>query len=351
MPSHSHNQRKKVREGGIMRVAINGFGRIGRGFYRASLKSRKKFECVAVNDLTDAKTLVHLLKYDSVFGKLGVDVKAEDGAIVVGKEKLKHIMEKDPANLPWKDLGVDLVIESTGVFTSREGASKHIQAGAKKVMVTAPAKEPDTTIVPGVNDESYDSKKHNIISLGSCTTNCLAPLVSVLDEKFGVEKALMTTTHAYTNDQKLLDLVHKDLRRARAAAVSIIPTTTGAAKALGEVIPKAKGKMHGISLRVPVPDVSVVDLVAVLEKPTTAEDVNNAFRDAERGRLKGILRCVDEPLVSVDFVGDSHSSIVDTALTTVIGGNLVKVVSWYDNEWGYSCRLVDMANKIAEQMR
>jgi glyceraldehyde 3-phosphate dehydrogenase len=333
-----------------MRIAINGFGRIGRVFYRASLARPRKFECVAVNDLTDAKTLAHLLKYDSVFGKIDVEVKVEDGAIVVGQEKLKLISEKDPSKLPWKDMDVDLVVESTGVFTDREGASKHIQAGAKKVLITAPAKNPDITVVPGVNDRDYDNEKHHIISLGSCTTNCLAPVVSVLDEKFGVEKGLMTTTHAYTNDQRLLDLVHKDLRRARAATMSIIPTTTGAAKALGEVIPKAKGRMHGIALRVPVPDVSVVDFVALLTKPTTAEEVNMAFKEAEMGRLKGILKCVDEPLVSVDFIGDPYSSIVDTALTTVIGGNLVKVVAWYDNEWGYSSRLVDMINKISETM-
>jgi glyceraldehyde 3-phosphate dehydrogenase len=333
-----------------MRIAINGFGRIGRVFYRASLARPRKFECVAVNDLADAKTLAHLLKYDSVFGKIDVEVKVEDGAIVVGREKLKFISEKDPSKLPWKDMDVDLVVESTGVFTDREGASKHIQAGAKKVLITAPAKNPDITVVPGVNDKDYDNEKHNIISLGSCTTNCLAPVVSVLDEKFGVEKGLMTTTHAYTNDQRILDFVHKDLRRARAAAMSIIPTSTGAAKALGEVIPKAKGRMHGIALRVPVPDVSVVDLVALLTKPTMAEEVNMAFKEAEAGRLKGILKCADEPLVSVDFTGDPYSSIVDTALTTVIGGNLVKVVAWYDNEWGYSSRLVDMINKIAESM-
>ena len=333
-----------------MRIAINGFGRIGRVFYRASLARPRKFECVAVNDLADAKTLAHLLKYDSVFGKINAEVKVEDGALVVGQEKMKLLSEKDPSKLPWKEMNVDLVVESTGVFTDKEGASKHLQAGAKKVLITAPAKNPDITVVPGVNDGDYDNEKHHIISLGSCTTNCLAPLVSVLDEKFGLEKGLMTTTHAYTNDQRILDFIHRDLRRARAAAVSIIPTTTGAAKALGEVIPKAKGRMHGISLRVPVPDVSIVDLVAVLEKPTTAEEVNQAFREAETGRLKGILKCVDEPLVSVDFVGNPHSSLVDMALTTVIGGNLVKVVSWYDNEWGYSSRLVDMINKIAEKM-
>jgi len=333
-----------------MRAAINGFGRIGRIFYRASLERQRKFECVAVNDLTDAQTLAHLLKYDSVFRKLDIDVKAGDGVITAGQGRLKHISEKDPAKLPWKELGVDLVIESTGAFTDRENASKHIQAGAKKVLITAPAKNPDITIVPGVNDGDYDPKRHHVISLGSCTTNCLAPMVDVLEKEFGVEKALMTTTHAYTNDQRLLDLMHKDLRRARAAALSIIPTTTGAAKAMGEVLPATKGKMHGISLRVPVPDVSAVDLVALLKKNTTSEEVNSAFRKAADGRLKGILRCVDEPLVSVDFIGDPHSAIVDCPLTTVIGGNLVKVVAWYDNEWGYSCRLVDMANKIAEGM-
>jgi glyceraldehyde 3-phosphate dehydrogenase len=334
-----------------MRVAINGFGRIGRIFYRACLKRPKKFECVAVNDLADARTLAHLLKYDSVFGRLDIDVKADNGIITVGQERLKHISEKDPAKLPWKELGVDLVIESTGVFTDRENASKHIQAGAKKVLITAPAKNPDITIVVGVNDADYDPKKHHVISLGSCTTNCLAPVADVLEKEFGVEKALMTTTHAYTNDQRLLDLMHKDLRRARAAALSIIPTTTGAARAMGEVLPATKGKMHGIALRVPVPDVSVVDLVALLKRNTTSEEVNSAFKKAADGKLKGILRCVDEPLVSVDFVGDSHSATVDCAFTTVIGGNLVKVIAWYDNEWGYSCRLVDMANKIAESMQ
>ena len=333
-----------------MRVAINGFGRIGRIFYRASLSVPRKFECVAVNDLADPKTLVHLLKYDSIFGKLDKDVKVEDGAIVVGQEKLRYYSEKDPAKLPWKALGVDLVIESTGVFRDREGVSKHFQAGAKKVLISAPAKNPDITIVPGVNHEDYDPKKHNIISLASCTTNCLAPIMKVLSEKFGVEKALMTTVHAYTNDQQLLDLVHKDLRRSRAAALSIIPTTTGAAKAMGEVLPEVQGKMDGIAMRVPTPDVSAVDLVALLEKNTTAEEVNSALKTVAEGELKGILQCVDEPLVSIDFTGDSHSSIVDSELTNVVGGNLVKVIAWYDNECGYSCRLVDMANIIAEHM-
>ena len=333
-----------------MRVAINGFGRIGRVFYRASLKRPRKFECVAVNDLSDINTVAHLLKYDSVFRKLDAEVIVEDEAIVVGKERLKYLSERDPAKLPWKELGVDLVIESTGVFRDREGASKHLQAGAKKVLISAPAKDPDVTVVPGVNHKNYDPQKHHIISLASCTTNCLAPVMKVLDEKFVVEKALMSTAHAYTNDQQLLDLVHKDLRRARAAALSIIPATTGAAKATGLVLPSVKGKMDGIALRVPTPDVSVVDLVALLKKNTTAEEVNSALKAAAEGELKGILQCVDEPLVSIDFTGNSHSSIVDCALTNVVGENLVKVIAWYDNEWGYSCRLVDMANLIAEYL-
>lgn len=333
-----------------MRVAINGFGRIGRVFYRASLKRPRKFECVAVNDLSDINTVAHLLKYDSVFRKLDVEVTVEDGAIVVGKERLKYLSERDPAKLPWKELGVDLVIESTGVFRDREGASKHLQAGAKKVLISAPAKNPDVTVVPGVNHKNYDPQKHHIISLASCTTNCLAPTMKVLDEKFGVDKAFMTTAHSYTNDQRLLDLVHKDLRRARAAALSIIATTTGAAKATGLVLPSVKGKMDGIALRVPIPDVSVVDLVALLKKNTTAEEVNSALKAAAEGELKGILQCVDEPLVSIDFTGNSHSSIVDCAMTNVVGENLVKVIAWYDNEWGYSCRLVDMANLIAEHL-
>jgi len=333
-----------------MRVAIMVFGRIGRVFYRASLKRPRKFECVAVNDLSDINTVAHLLKYDSVFRKLDVEVTVEDGAIVVGKERLKYLSERDPAKLPWKELGVDLVIESTGVFRDREGASKHLQAGAKKVLISAPAKNPDVTVVPGVNHKNYDPQKHHIISLASCTTNCLAPMMKVLDEKFKVEKAFMTTAHAYTNDQRLLDLVHKDLRRSRAAALSIIATTTGAAKATGLVLPSVKGKMDGIALRVPIPDVSVVDLVALLKKNTTAEEVNSALKAAAEGELKGILQCVDEPLVSIDFTGNSHSSIVDCALTNVVGENLVKVIAWYDNEWGYSCRLVDMANLIAEHL-
>jgi len=330
-----------------VRVAINGFGRIGRLFYRSSLRRRKGWEVVAVNDLADAPTLLHLLKYDSTFGKLDVEARAEDGQLVVGGERIRLLSERDPSRLPWRELGVDLVIESTGAFTDREGASKHLEAGARRVLITAPAKDPDITIVPGVNDSQYDPSRHRILSLGSCTTNCLAPLLKVLEENFGVEKCLMTTVHAYTNDQRVLDLVHRDLRRARAAAVSIIPTTTGAAKAIFEVIPSMKGKSHGIAFRVPVPDVSVVDLVALLKRETTAEEVNAAFKRAAEGSLKGILAYTEEPLVSCDFIGNDHSSIVDGALTTVVGGNLVKVVAWYDNEWGYSCRLVDMTNLIA----
>lgn len=333
-----------------MRVAINGFGRIGRIFYRAALQRSKNFECVTVNDIAPASTMAHLLKYDSIFGRLNVDVKATNGSIIVGGAELKFISEKDPTKLPWGELGVDLVIESTGIFRDRRGASKHLEVGAKKVLITAPAKEPDVTIVPGVNDDQYDHEKHKLISLGSCTTNCLAPVMKVLNDKFGVEKALMTTAHAYTMDQRLLDAVHKDLRRARPAAASIIPTTTGAAVATTEVLPKLKGKMHGISLRVPVTNVSIVDLVALLGKSTSKEEVNSAFNEAAGGDLKGILDYTEEPLVSVDFIGNPHSAVVDGQSTTVIGENMVKVLAWYDNEWGYSCRLVDMVNRIAEKM-
>lgn len=334
-----------------MRVAINGFGRIGRLFYRASLQRRKGWQVVAVNDLADAASLIHLLKYDSTFRKLDVEAKAEDGYLVVGNERMKLFNEKDPSKLPWGELNIDLVVESTGAFTDREKAELHLKAGAKRVLITAPAKNPDITIVPGINEKEYDPEKHKIISMGSCTTNCLAPLLKVLEDNFGVEKCLMTTVHAYTNDQRVLDLIHKDLRRARAAAVSIIPTTTGAAKAIFEVIPSMKGKAHGIALRVPVPDVSVVDLVALLKRETTAEEINAAFKRAAEGELKGILGYCDEPLVSCDFIGDDRSSIFDATLTTVIGGNLVKVMAWYDNEWGYSCRLVDLVNLIAEKSK
>ncbi len=333
----------------MFRVAINGFGRIGRIFYRASLKRRKGWECVAINDLAPPETLLTLLKYDSTFGKLDLDMKVEDGHIVVGNEKMRFLSEKDPSKLPWKEMGVDLVVEATGVFREREKASLHLQAGAKKVLITAPAKNPDVTIVPGVNDQMYDPEKHKIISLGSCTTNCLAPMVKVLDESFGVEKLLMTTVHAYTNDQRLLDLIHKDMRRARAAAISIIPTTTGAAKAIFEVLPQMKGRSHGWALRVPVHDGSITDVVALLKREVTAEEVNAAFKKAAETNLKGILEYTEEPLVSADIIGNDHSCIFDASLTTVIGGNLVKIFGWYDNEWGYSCRLVDMVNLIAEK--
>ena len=314
------------------------------------MERRKRFDCVAVNDLADAKTLAHLLKYDSVFGKLEADVRVEDGNLVVGRESMKVLSERDPTKLPWKELGVDLVIEATGVYRDRKGASKHLDAGAKKVLITAPAEDPDITIVPGINDRDYDPQNHVIISLGSCTTNCVIPVMYVLEKRFGVDKALLTTAHAYTPDQRLLDIIHKDLRRARAAPLSIVPTTTGAARAAGEVVPALKGIFDGVALRVPVPDVSVIDVVALLKRDTTVEEVNAAFREAAEGELKGILECVEEPLVSTDFIGNPNSAIVDPALTMIVGGNLIKLMAWYDNEWGYSCRLVDMANLIAEKM-
>ena len=328
-----------------VRVGINGFGRIGRNIMRAALGS-KDIDFVAINDLTDSKTLAHLLKYDSVLGNLNADVKATDTGITVDGDEFKVLSMKDPAQLPWKDLGVDVVFESTGIFTDRDGAAKHLAAGAKKVIITAPAKKPDITVVLGVNDEQYDAAKHHIISNASCTTNCLAPLAKVINDKFGLKKGWMTTVHSYTNDQQLLDLPHKDLRRARAAALSMIPTTTGAALAVGEVLPALKGKLDGFSMRVPTPNVSVVDLSAVVEKKTTGEEVNAALREAANGPLKGILSMSDEPLVSIDFRGNPNSSIIDTAYTKVMDGDLVKVVSWYDNEWGYSNRCVDLLRKL-----
>ncbi len=327
-----------------IRVAINGFGRIGRNFFRAAFDD-EKIEIVAINDITDAATLAHLLKYDSVHGKYGKEVKAEGDSIVVNGKQIKVLSEKDPANLPWKELEVDVVIESTGLFRDREKASKHLDAGAKWVVISAPAKNPDITVVIGVNHQQLDPQKHKIISNASCTTNCLAPVAKVLHERFGIVKGFMTTVHAYTNDQRILDLPHKDLRRARAAAVSIIPTTTGAAVAVGEVLPELKGKLDGMAMRVPTANVSVVDLVAELEKSTTVEEVNNALKEAAEGELKGILGYCEEPLVSIDYNGDPRSSIVD-ALSTKVIGNLVNVVSWYDNEWGYSCRLRDLVKLI-----
>lgn len=329
-----------------VKVGINGFGRIGRLVFRAALKN-PGVEVVGVNDLTDAKTLAHLLKYDSVHGILDADVKAADNAIIVNGKEIKVSAEKDPAALPWKALGVQVAVESTGRFTKRADAAKHLDAGAKKVIISAPAKEEDITIVLGVNQDKYDPANHHVISNASCTTNCLAPFAKVVNDKFGIVKGLMTTVHAYTNDQNILDLPHKDLRRARAAGMSIIPTTTGAAKAVALVLPELKGKLNGFAMRVPTPNVSVVDLVVELQKSTTAEEINAALKAAAEGELKGILQYCDEPLVSKDFNGNAHSSIVDAPSTMVIEGNMAKIVSWYDNEWGYSCRVVDLINYIA----
>ncbi len=330
-----------------IKVGINGFGRIGRNMLRAAVDD-PQIEFVAVNDITDAATLAHLLKYDSVLGRFKGEVTATADAIVVNGKAIKVLAVKDPGDLPWKDLGVEVVIESTGKFTKRPDIIRHIEkAGAKKVIVSAPATDPDATIVLGVNEKTYDPAKHHVLSNASCTTNCLAPVVKVLHDTFGVEKGFMTTIHAYTNDQKILDAPHKDLRRARAAGVSQIPTTTGAAKAVGIVIPELKGKIDGISIRVPTPDVSIVDFVAVMKKPVTDKDVNAAFQAAAAGPLKGILQYTDEPLVSCDFLHNPHSAIVDGLSTKVIGETLLKVMAWYDNEWGYSCRLVDLVHYIA----
>jgi len=330
-----------------IKVGINGFGRIGRNIFRAAAAD-PEIEFLAVNDITDAKTLAHLLKYDSVLGPFKGDVKATDDALIVDGKKVKVLAVKDPADLPWKDLGVDIVVESTGKWTKRPDVIKHIEnAGAKKVIVSAPATDPDATIVLGVNEKTYDPAKHHILSNASCTTNCLAPVAKVLHENFGIEKGFMTTIHAYTNDQKILDQPHKDLRRARAAAVSQIPTTTGAAKAVGLVLPELKGKIDGIAIRVPTPNVSLVDLVALMKRPVTDKEVNEAFKKAAEGALKGILAYTDEPLVSVDFMSNPHSAIVDGLSTKVLDGNLLKVMAWYDNEWGYSCRCVDLIKYIA----
>jgi glyceraldehyde 3-phosphate dehydrogenase len=328
-----------------VRVGINGFGRIGRNIMRAALGDRA-IDFVAVNDLTDSATLAHLLKYDSVLGNLEADVQATKDGISVDGDEFKVLSMKDPAQLPWKDLGVDVVFEATGLFTKRDDAAKHLTAGAKKVIITAPAKGPDITMVLGVNEDKYDPSKHHIVSNASCTTNCLAPVAKVVHECFGLRKGWMTTVHSYTNDQNLLDLPHKDLRRARAAALSIIPTTTGAATAVGEVLPELKGRLDGFAMRVPTPNVSVVDLNALVDRKTSAEDVNKAFRDAANGRLKGILAYSEAELVSVDFRRNPHSSIVDAPYTKVMDGDFVKVVAWYDNEWGYSTRCVDLLLKV-----
>ncbi|HHY38712.1 MAG TPA: type I glyceraldehyde-3-phosphate dehydrogenase [Clostridia bacterium] len=332
-----------------VKIGINGFGRIGRLAFRWAMK-RDDIEVVAVNDITDAATLAHLLKYDSNYGILETPVQADKDTIVAGGKRLKVLAETDPSKLPWRDLGVDIVIESTGRFTSREKAAVHIESGgAKKVIISAPAKGEDITIVLGVNEEKYEPEKHHVISNASCTTNCLAPVAKVLHDNFGIEYGLMTTVHAYTNDQRILDLPHSDLRRARAAALSIIPTTTGAARAVSLVLPELKGRLNGIAMRVPTPTVSVVDLVAELSKPATEADINQAMREAAAGRMKGILSVSEVPLVSADFKGSGYSSIVDAPLTMVIGERVVKVVAWYDNEWAYSGRLIDLAAHIARK--
>jgi glyceraldehyde 3-phosphate dehydrogenase len=333
-----------------VKVAINGFGRIGRNVLRlAEAGGTKEIEIVAVNDLTDTRTLAHLLKYDSVHGKFDGTVTAEGDGLKVNGRSVKVFAQKDPGALPWKDLGVDLVLESTGLFTDREKAAKHLEAGARKVVISAPAKQEDITIVMGVNHQKYDPKSHHVVSNASCTTNCLVPVVKVVLDSFGFVNGFMTTVHSYTNDQNILDLPHKDLRRARAAAMSIIPTTTGAAKATSLVLPEVKGKIDGVSLRVPTADVSVVDLTCTVKKGTTIEEVNNAFKAAAAGSLKGILAVSDEPLVSVDYIGNLASSTVDLALTNVIDGTLVHVSSWYDNEMGYSARCVDLLKYMAQK--
>jgi glyceraldehyde 3-phosphate dehydrogenase len=331
-----------------IKVGINGFGRIGRNIMRAAMDD-SSIDIVAVNDLTNADTLAHLLKYDSILGNLKADISAKGDRITVNKDEFQVLSIKDPAQLPWKALGVDVVFESTGIFTNRDGATKHLTAGAKKVVITAPAKGPDLTVVLGVNEDKYDPAKHHIISNASCTTNCLAPIAKVIHETFGIRKGWMTTVHSYTNDQQLLDLPHKDLRRARAAALSIIPTTTGAALAVGEVLPELKGRLDGISMRVPTPNVSVVDLAVLVDKKTSKEEVNAAFKSAADGKLKGLLEYTEAPLVSVDFRGNPHSSIVDAGYTSVMDSDFIKVLSWYDNEWGYSNRCVDLLRYLVKK--
>ena len=333
-----------------IRVAINGFGRIGRNFLRTSW-DRDDLEIAAINDLTDAKTLAHLLKYDSVHGSMDLPVEAKDNNIVVKGKAIRCFAQKDPGQLPWKDLGAEVVVESTGIFRDREKAALHLQAGAKKVIITAPAKGEDLTIVLGVNEDMYRPEQHHIISNASCTTNCLAPVAKVLVDKFGIRRGLMTTIHAYTNDQQLLDFPHKDLRRARGAALSMIPTTTGAATAVSLVIPQLKGKLDGMAIRVPTPNVSVVDFVAELEKEASKEEVNGVLEEAAQGRLKGILAFCREPLVSIDFCGNSYSSIVDGPSTMVIEKRMAKVLAWYDNEWAYSCRIRDLIKYIMQKQR
>ena len=338
----------------MIRIVINGFGRIGRNFLRSALQHSqygKKFEIIAVNDLGNTEILAHLLKYDSIYGKFDGVVNTKNNGIEVNGKLIKFFSEINPSKLPWKKLDIDVVIESTGIFRTREGASKHLQAGAKKVVISAPAKEPDLTIVLGVNEHLYDADKHNIISNASCTTNSLAPPVKVLNDKFGIEKAFMTTIHSYTGDQRILDFPHKDLRRARAASVSIIPTTTGAAKAVSLVIPEMKGKIDGLAVRVPTPDGSLTDFTCVLKRDVTKDEINAIMKKEAEGNLKGIMQYSEEPLVSVDIIGNPHSAIIDGLSTTVVGehGNFAKIFSWYDNEWGYSCRIVDLINYMFKQ--
>jgi glyceraldehyde 3-phosphate dehydrogenase len=332
-----------------IKVGINGFGRIGRLLFRAAIERNANIEFAAVNDITDSKTLAHLLKYDSVHGRAPFPVEADKDGIIVKGKKIRTLMERDPAKLPWKDMGVYLAVESTGLFTDREKAVAHLTAGAKKVLISAPAKNPDATIVMGVNDNTYDPEKHNILSNASCTTNCVAPVAKVLHENFGLKQALMTTAHAYTNDQRIQDLVHSDLRRARAGAINIIPTTTGAAVAATLVLPELTGRMNGIALRVPVPNVSIVDLTCLLEKSTTKEEINAAFKKAAEGPLNGILTYTEDPVVSSDFNHSTCSAAFDAQSTMVLGGNFVKVLAWYDNEWGFSCRMVELIELIGKK--
>lgn len=328
------------------KVGINGFGRIGRNAFKIAVENEEHFEIVAINDITDPKTLAHLLKYDSCFSKFEGTVEAREDAIIVNGKEIKILAMRNPEEIPWKELGVEVVLESTGLFTKRVDAEKHMKAGARKVIISAPATGEDITVVMGVNDDQYDPANHHIISNASCTTNCLAPLAKVIDEEFGIERGLMTTIHSYTNDQKILDLPHKDLRRARAAAVSMIPTTTGAAKAVSLVLPQLRGKLNGMAIRVPTPAVSLVDIVLELKQETSKEAVNDALKRASEGEMKGILGFCDEPLVSVDFKQDPRSSIIDSLSTMVVEGNMLKVLSWYDNEWGYSNRVVDVLNMV-----
>ncbi len=332
-----------------IRVAINGFGRIGRNFYRVAY-GKTSFEIIAINDLFDSKTLAHLLKYDSNFGMFKAEIKAEADTITIDGKKVKTFAKRDPAELPWTELNIDLVIEATGIFRDRPGAAKHLEAGAKKVIITAPARDPDITIVMGANHEKYDPTTHHLVSNASCTTTCLAPVAKVLVDNFGIEKGLMTTIHAYTNDQRLLDLGHKDLRRARSAAVNLIPTTTGAARALALVLPELEGKLDGMAIRAPIPNVSLVDLVVILSRPTNAEEINLTFKEATRTSMKGIIEYQSEPLVSIDFNGNPYSAIFDALSTSVIDGNMAKILAWYDNEFGFSNRLVDLVELMGKTL-